>query len=342
MRVFVTGNLGYIGSVLTSILENKGYDVVGYDIGYYDDCLVLNKKKLKNQIISDLRKLKPSELNNIDAVIHLASMSNDPLGEFMPNLTEIINYEATIKLAEISKFLNVKRFIFASSQSIYGISKSSEELDEDDSIKNPITAYAKTKWKAEQAITRMADENFCVTSLRPSTVFGPSPRFRSDIVYNNLLGCAFTTGKIEIWSDGSPWRPVIHVDDVCNAFIACLEAPQNLVNKQSFNVGIQGGNYTVKDLAEAAQRNIKGSELVIQNKTGNDNRTYKVNFKKINSILKDYFKPIWNLESGGIQLQRFFKDIKLDEAMFRGRQTNRLRQLSFLKNTGKLNDKLEF
>ena len=158
----------------------------------------------------------------------------------------------------------------------------------------------------------MADENFCVTSLRPSTVFGPSPRFRSDIVYNNLLGCAFTTGKIEIWSDGSPWRPVIHVDDVCNAFIACLEAPQNLVNKQSFNVGIQGGNYTVKDLAEAAQRNIKGSELVIQNKTGNDNRTYKVNFKKINSILKDYFKPIWNLESGGIQLQRFFKDIKLD------------------------------
>jgi len=342
MKVLVTGNLGYIGSVLTDILKKKNHEVVGYDIGYYKNCLVAKSIKLDKQIISDLRNFDSKELKDIDAVIHLASLSNDPLGEFMPKLTEEINYNVTVNLAKNCKLIGVKRFIFASTQSIYGISQTSDELDEDNSLKNPITTYAKTKWNAEQYISKIANENFCVVSLRPSTVFGPSSRFRSDIVYNNLLGCAYTTKKIEIWSDGSPWRPVVHIDDVCNAFLACLEAPKELINKQSFNVGFYGGNYTVKELAEAAKKNVKGSIVVIQNKTGNDNRTYKVNFNKINSILKDYFKPIWNLENGGEQLLEFFNRIKLDEQMFRGKQTNRLKQLSFLKDSGLINNRLEY
>tara|TARA_Y100000294_G_C8560747_1_gene338994 strand:+ start:986 stop:2020 length:1035 start_codon:yes stop_codon:yes gene_type:complete len=342
MRILVTGNLGYIGSVLSEILQNKGYDVMGYDIGYFKDCITSNYNPVSKQINKDLRKLEKNEIENIDCIIHLASLSNDPLGAFIPELTEEINYNATIRLAEIAKKNNVKRFIFASTQSIYGVSKTDEELDEDSSVKDPITAYAITKWKAEKELMNMADDNFTVCALRPSTVFGPSPRFRADIVFNNLVACAYTTKKIEIWSDGSPWRPVIHVDDVCDAFISCLMAPEDKINKQSFNVGVLGGNYTVKDLAVAAKKCFPDSKLVFFNQTGNDDRTYKVNFKKINTVLKEYFKPIWNLDNGGQQLIKYFKQIKLIKDDFRGKKTMRLKQLTYLKENKFLNDRLEF
>ena len=231
----------------------------------------------------------------------------------------------------MQKKKKVKRFIFASCQSIYGVSKIDKELDEDTSVKDPITAYAITKWKAEQEIMQMANDNFIVCALRPSTVFGPSPRFRADIVFNNLVACAYTSKKIEIWSDGSPWRPVVHIDDVCNAFISCLLAPNEIINKQAFNVGVPGGNYTVKDLAEAAQKCFPEAELVFLNQTGNDDRTYKVNFNKINSALKDYFKPIWNLDNGGLQLVKYFDQINLKPEDFRGKKTMRLKQLTYLK-----------
>ena len=232
--------------------------------------------------------------------------------------------------------------IFASSQSIYGVSKIDKELDEDTSVKDPITAYAITKWKAEQEIMQMANDNFIVCALRPSTVFGPSPRFRADIVFNNLVACAYTSKKIEIWSDGSPWRPVVHIEDVCNAFISCLLAPNEIINKQAFNVGVPGGNYTVKDLAEAANKCFPEAELVFLNQTGNDDRTYKVNFDKINSALKDYFKPKWNLDNGGSQLVKFFDHINLKADDFRGKKTMRLKQLTYLKENNFVNDLLEF
>lgn len=342
MRILVTGNLGYIGSVLTEKLETAGNDVVGFDIGYFAECLTSKYQEPKKQIVKDLKYVSDKDLENVEAVIHLASLSNDPLGAFMPELTNKTNYEATIKLATLSKKNKVKRFIFASTQSIYGISKVNEELDEDNSLKDPITAYAITKWKAEQEMMQMADNNFCVSALRPSTVFGPSPRFRADIVFNNLVACAYTMKKIEIWSDGSPWRPVIHVDDVCEAFISCLLAPAKDINKEAFNVGIVGGNYTVRDLAEAAQKSFPNVNLEFLNKTGNDNRTYKVNFNKINSVLKDYFKPKWNLENGGLQLIEYFKSINLSPEDFRGRKTMRLKQLTYLKDNKILNDDLEF
>lgn len=342
MNILVTGNLGYIGSVLTDKLVNLNHKVFGYDIGYFKECLTSKYLELENQKIKDLRKLEQSDLENIDCVIHLASLSNDPLGAFIPEFTNQINYESTIKLASFSKKMGVRKFIFASTQSIYGISKLNEELDEDNSTKNPITAYAITKWKAEQEIMQMADDSFCVAALRPSTVFGPSPRFRADIVYNNLLACAYTSKKIEIWSDGSPWRPVVHIDDVCDAFIACLNANIEVINKQAFNVGTPGGNYTVRDLAEAAKKAYPNASLKILNKTGNDERTYKVNFHKINSILGEYFKPKWNLENGGDQLIKYFEHINLTEDDFRGRKTMRLKQLSYLRDNNIISNNLSF
>tara|TARA_Y200000002_G_C22589103_1_gene624372 strand:+ start:12 stop:1037 length:1026 start_codon:yes stop_codon:yes gene_type:complete len=340
MQILVTGNLGYIGSVLTEKLQKLNYDVTGWDIGYFESCLISQYLNLKKQIRKDLRKVDETDIKNFDVIIHLAGLSNDPLGEFMPELTDQINYSATMKLALLAKKNGVKRFIFASSQSMYGISNTELELDEDNSKKEPITAYAKTKWKAEQELMRLADDNFCVVALRPSTVFGPSPRFRSDIVYNNLIGCAFTTKKIEIWSDGSPWRPVIHVDDVCSAFISCLIAPSKDINKEAFNVGAPGGNYTVRDLALAAKECSPESELVFLNKLGKDERTYKINFDKISTVLKE-FKPKWDLIHGGNQLIDFFKKINFSEEDFRGKKTIRLKQLSYLKDKNICNNNLE-
>ena len=209
----------------------------------------------------------------------MAGLANDPLGDFDPKLTEEINYQSTLKLAELCKKQKVKRFIYASSQSMYGVSDNNEELEEENSKKNPVTAYAKTKWEAEKKIKTLNDNDFTVVMFRPSTVFGVSPRLRCDIVYNSLIASAFTTGKIEILSDGSPWRPVIHIKDLCNALISGLEAPKKLVSGQSFNVGIENGNYTVRELAEAAQRVVPGSKLVFLNQHS-DPRTYRVSFKK--------------------------------------------------------------
>ncbi|MBT3922710.1 MAG: SDR family oxidoreductase, partial [Nitrospina sp.] len=204
MKILVTGDRGYIGSVLTQMLEEKSHEVVGYDIDYYQGTDLYPTKRAYKQITKDLRHISPGDVEDMDAVIHLAGLSNDPLGELNPTLTEDINYQAAIKLAELAKETGVKRFIYSSSQSMYGISQSDGELDEDDSEKKPLTAYAKTKWKAELKLKEMGDGKFVVSCFRPSTVFGASPRLRCDIVFNNLVACAYTTGKIEIKSDGTP------------------------------------------------------------------------------------------------------------------------------------------
>lgn len=333
MRVLVTGSNGYIGVVLSELLLEKGYQVIGLDTNYYS----LPKE---NQINKDIRDVSREDLKNIDAIIHLAALSNDPLGEFDPKLTYEINYLATVNLAKLAKKAGVKRFIYSSSQSMYGISKTDEELDEDNSLKNPLTAYAKTKWDAECGLKKLGFDDFTVVCFRPSTVFGPSPNFRADIVFNNLVALAYTTGRIEIKSDGTPWRPVVHIKDVCSAFIAGLEAPKELVVGQSFNVGIKNGNYTVKQLAEAAKEVVPKSSLVFTGEHGADSRTYRVSFKKILTVLKDYYKPEWDLIRGGKELVEFFKRINFTEEMFRGRKCNRLAQLRYLVENQKLDKNL--
>lgn len=340
MKILVTGNKGYIGTVLTKTLLEKGYEVVGFDTNYYEGCELKNPGFEIKQINKDVRNASKEDFEGVEAVIHLAALSNDPLGEFDPKLTEEINYKATVKVANFAKEAGVKRFIYSSSQSMYGVSNTDEELDEDNSAKNPLTAYAKTKWQAECDLKKLNSENFTVVCFRPSTVFGASPNLRCDIVFNNLVASAFTTGKIEIKSDGTPWRPVIHIKDVCQAFIAGIEALKEIVSGQSFNVGIENGNYTVRQLAEAAQKVVPGSSLVFAGEHGKDSRTYRVSFKKILSVLRDYYKPEWDLERGGKELVGLFKEVGLNEEIFRGRKCNRLMQLKYLIEDKKIDSNL--
>ena len=340
MKILVTGNLGYIGSVLVPMLQQQGHEVSGYDIGYYKDCLLYDPHTTLHQINKDIRDVAIEDLTGIEAIIHLAALSNDPLGELSPGLTEEINLTGTLQLAELAKKAGVKRFIYSSSQSMYGISKVDTELEEDSSEKNPITAYARTKWDAELALVKMQTPEFMVVSFRPSTVFGASPRLRCDIVFNNLVACAYTTGKIEIKSDGTPLRPVVHVKDVCAAYIAGLNAPPALVAGRAFNVGIPNGNFTVRELAEAAQRSVPGSELTFTGEHGNDARTYRVSFKRILTELSNYYKPEWDLDKGGKELVELFKQISFTEADFRGRKTTRLAQLSYLQGIHEVDNKM--
>ncbi len=212
--VLVTGDKGYIGSVLTTALMARGYSVTGLDAGYFADCLVEPVGPPYPSMQRDIRDVTPADLAGVDAIVHLAALSNDPLGEFSPALTEEINLHATVRLAKLAREAGVSRFIYASSQSMYGVSSSDDELDEDASEKNPVTTYARTKWAAELALRELVTPQFTVVCFRPSTVFGASPRLRCDIVFNNFVACAATTGAIQIKSDGTPWRPVVHIKDV--------------------------------------------------------------------------------------------------------------------------------
>lgn len=342
MRILVTGNKGYIGSVLFNLLCEKGYEVVGYDTGYYEDCALYPITPIVSQIRKDVRDAVVGDFQGIDAVIHLAALSNDPLGELKPGLTENINLKGVLHVAKLAKSAGVKRFIYASSQSMYGVADTSHELAEEEAGPFGTTVYAKTKWNAECELKKMATDHFAVICFRPSTVFGVSPFLRCDIVFNNLVACAYTTQKIEVKSDGTPWRPVVHVKDVSAAFIAGLEAPLGLVAHQSFNVGILNGNYTVKDLAEAAQRVVPGSILTFTGEHGLDSRTYRVSFQKILSVLKDYYKPEWNLDKGGKELVEFFDKIKFTEEQFRSKKCNRLKEIQYLLAENKLGNNLKW
>ena len=342
MTVLVTGNKGYIGTVLTEALRARGYAVVGCDTGYYSGNELSPVVEPTRQITKDTRDAAPADFAGVDAVIHLAALSNDPLGELTPGITEEINLWGTLKLAACAKRAGVKRFVYASSQSMYGVADTSHELDEDEAGPFGVTAYARTKWDAEVALKKMHADDFTVVCFRPSTVFGASPRLRCDIVFNNLVASAYTTGKVEVKSDGTPWRPVIHVRDVSQAFIAGLEAPATLVGGRSFNVGVPNGNFTVRDLAEAAERSVPGSVLTFTGEHGKDSRTYRVSFKRILTELKEYYKPEWDLDRGAKELVAFFKRVHFTEEQFRGRMCNRLKQIQYLQEDKKLDKDLRW
>ena len=340
-RVLVTGDKGYIGSVLARILLERGYAVTGLDAGYYADCL-LEPQPAYPSICRDIRDVTVEDIRGCNAIVHLAALSNDPLGELAPGLTEDINYRATVRLACLAREAGVMRFVYASSQSMYGVADTDHELDEDNSEKKPITAYARTKWEAELALKALTGPNFTVVCLRPSTVFGSSPRLRCDIVFNNLVACAYTTGNVEIKSDGTPWRPVLHVRDACAAFVAGLDAPAELVSGRSFNVGIERGNYSVRDLAEAAGRAVPGSTITYTGEHGADSRTYRVSFSRILTELRGWYRPEWDLDRGGAELVQQFQRIGFTEDQFRGRTTNRLAQLKHLMESGRLDANLRW
>ena len=340
MTVLVTGNLGYIGSVLTPVLTRRGYRVRGFDSGLFADCTLSEVEAPRDQIWRDIRAIEAVDVEGLDSVIHLAGLSNDPLGELDPSLTQAINFDATVRLGELARNAGVRRFVYASSQSMYGISDSDQALDEYLSEKLPLTAYAKTKWEAELALMSMRAPGFEVTAFRPSTVFGASPRLRCDIVFNNFMACAFTTGSIEIKSDGKPRRPAVHVLDVCEAFIAGLEADASLVDGRAFNVGVADGNYTVRQLALAAQAAVPGTDLVFTGEHGSDSRTYSVGFDRILGELGSHFNPSWDLNRGGAELIRFFRETGFEERHFRGGVCNRLIRIGELIEAGRIDESL--
>lgn len=341
--ILVTGNTGYIGPVMTKILQQKSYKIVGLDLKYYDGCKFLPQEQEYlpiKQIVKDIRDVNGSDLEGITSIIHLAGLSNDPLGEINPSLTHEINYMASIRLAELAKKMDIERFIFASSCSLYGIAQNNKSLTEEGEL-NPITAYAKTKVAVEHEISRMADNNFHPVFMRNSTVYGVSPNLRLDLVVNNLVASAYLTGKVTVLSDGTPWRPIIHVEDFCNAFLAALESPIDNIHNQAFNVGINEENYRVIDIANMVAEIVPNCRVEVLNETGLDERTYRVDFSKIKETLQN-FQPKWNLRDGIIELYNKFKEFNLTPDEFKSSKYFRVRWLRQLIDNKLLDSNLRF
>jgi len=339
MNVLVTGNNGYIGSMLTHLLLEKGYQVTGLDTSYYRGCEFneLHYPQI-NQINRDLRAVSKRDLENIDAIIHLAALSNDPLSELNARLTDEINYQATVKIANLAKESGIRRFIYASSCSMYGIA--GDDAVTEDSPLAPVTSYAISKAKSEEALSKMADEDFSPVFLRASTVYGIAPMLRCDLVVNNLVGWAYTTGKIRIMSDGTPWRPTIHVEDLSRAYIACLEAPIEVIHNEAFNVGQNKENYQIRDMANVVKRIIPGCEVEYTYEHGSDSRTYKVSFDKISTGLKGFFNPEWDIDKGMRQLYEAYQTHGLTYEEFIGNKYIRLNQLKNLVQQERLDNNL--
>ena len=336
----MTGSLGYVGTCTTFNLTLKGYNVFGIDSGFYRECNLVPIDKEVPTILKDIRDLEISDFENIDVVIHLAALSNDPIGELDESLTYDINYKAAVRTAELAKATNVKRFIYASTQSIYGIAQSESELDEDISIKNPQTAYAKSKLRAEIEILGMSNGHFTTTSLRPSTVFGWGVRLRSDIVFNNLLLNGLKHKKIDVHSDGTPWRPIVHLQDLSKAFEICLKISPELISGNSFNIGVLNGNFTVRQLAEAAQAALNGIPITFNTENIVDPRSYKVSFSKAKKVLN--FQANTDLKTGGSELISQSRKLLEQGVDLLDRKTNRLAQMKFLIKEGLLDETLRF
>ena len=279
MRVLVTGHDGYIGTVLVPLLQDGGHDVVGLDNFLFNDCFLMSVPSIP-AFRCDVRDVTSAMLEGFDAVVHLAAISNDPMGNLDPSLTYAINHEASVTLAEAAKIAGVERFVFSSSCSLYGAASGDEALDEGASF-NPVTAYGTSKVLVERDVSRLADDSFSPTFLRNATVFGVSPRLRADLVVNNLVGYALTTGRILMMSDGSPWRPLVHVEDVARTFVAMLEAPREVIHNEAFNVGRNDQNVQITDIAEMVAKRFPGTEVAYAADASPDLRSYRVDFSKL-------------------------------------------------------------
>lgn len=339
MNVIITGSCGYIGSRLIELLQKKKkIKFKGIDSCFY--------KKISNYplIKKDIRDINIQDLNNFDSIIHLAALSNDPLGELDKKLTYEINYKATVDLAKKAKKSGIKRFIFISTQSVYGISRNINHLfKENDQNIRPITAYAKSKYLSEKKILNLASRKFTVTILRPATVHGPSNNFRSDIVLNNLISSAYVNNKILIKTDGLPYRPVIFIDDLCKIIIACLYKKSKIINKNIYNIGYKNLNLKIIEMAKLVNKNFKNSKIKILNQINHDERSYKVNFNKAYNA----FSNIVNLNKKNIsndilKIKNFLKSKKFKINDIYGEKTNRILRLKNLIKKKLINKQLRF
>ncbi|GAA5520544.1 SDR family oxidoreductase [Aliifodinibius salicampi] len=339
MKILVTGTDGYIGSILGPYLIKNGHDVTGLDTGFYRSGWLYNNdegKKYPSYINKDLRNINAEDLESFDAVVHLAELSNDPLGKLNPEITYKINHKGSVRIAELCKEAGIERFVYASSCSAYGIGNDGYKTEE--SEVNPQTAYAECKVRVERDVSKLADDDFSPTFLRNATAFGPSPRMRFDIVLNNLSGLAWTTGEIKMISDGMPWRPLVHVNDISKAILCVLNAPRDVVHNEIFNVGDTDENFRVKEIAQIVSEAFPGCETSFGD-SGGDNRSYRVSFEKINNNLPG-FSCEFTAEKGAEQLYKIFSKINMDAETFDYRAYTRLEQLKYLLRTEQLNEDL--
>lgn len=336
MQILVTGTDGYIGSLLGPVLEQAGHTVRGVDTGYYRDGWLYSDgrffKTLPRMLNKDIRNIDSGDLDGVDAIVHLAELSNDPLGENSPEVTHQINHKGSVRLAELAKTARIERFVYTSSCSVYGVSDAG--IVDESSPVDPQTAYARCKVLVEQDVGGLAGDDFSPTFLRNATAYGASPRMRFDIVLNNLAGLAWTTKKIAMTSDGTPWRPLVHALDICAAIAAVLDAPREAVHNEVFNVGASSANYTIRQIADIVAGHFPGCETTF-GPLGGDNRSYRVSFEKIARALPG-FQPRWDAEAGARQLYELFSRIDMSPETFDFRAFTRLKQLKYLLRTAQI------
>jgi nucleoside-diphosphate-sugar epimerase len=339
MRVLLTGHEGYIGTVMAPMLAKAGHEVVGLDSGLFDQCTFGEPPLGFPSLRKDIRDVSRADVTGFDAIIHLAGLSNDPLGNLNPELTYEINHRASVHLAKCAKEAGVPRFLFSSSCSTYGAA-GDKVLDENAEF-NPVTPYGTSKVLVERDVALLADQRFSPTFLRNATAYGVSPRLRFDLVLNNLVAWAFTTGRVYIKSDGTPWRPIVHIEDISRAFLAALEAPREMVHNAAFNVGRTEENYQIRDLAEIVKETVPGCRIEYAEDAGPDKRCYRADFGRIAATLKN-FRPEWNAVKGARELYLAYQKVGLSLDDFEGPRYKRINHIQGLLASGRLDASLRW
>ena len=337
MRVLLTGHKGYIGTVLAPMLLDAGHEVHGLDSDIFSRCTFGDDPKAIPETIKDIRDITIDDVKGFDAVLHLAGLSNDPLGDLNAELTYEINHKASVRLAELAKEAGVKRFIFSSSCSNYGAG--GDDLLTEEGDLNPVTPYGKSKVLVEQDVSKLADNDFCPLYLRNATAYGVSPRLRFDLVLNNLVAWAYTTGAVRLKSDGTPWRPIVHIEDISRAFVATLHAPADKVHDRAFNVGVPGENFRIREIAEIVRDAVPESEVSFAPDASPDKRNYRVDCSLIQREVPE-FQPQWTVRKGAVELYEAYKATGLTLEEFEGKRYKRIDHVRMLIADGIIDNSL--